>query len=212
MATRTKEKPPQIKQLLLEERRRIAEELHSGAAQSLSNALFLLNLFEKSGKKMELDEARESIQFAIHDIRYAIQELRQETSWPFLPSLHDLINTFKEKRRMSIEFHVEGNEIELSSDIRHFVLTLVREGLNNIAKHARATASRVVLRFKTSELEIWIEDNGSGIEPSLDLDRTFHFGLKFLRERAAQLQGDLTFESIEGKGAKLHVIIPNGNR
>lgn len=214
MSTRTKnhKAEPNVKKLLLEERRRIAEELHSGAAQSLSNALFLLNLFEKSGKKGELDEARESIQFAIHDIRYAIRELRHETPWPFLPSLHDLINGFKEKRKLSVDFQVDGNETELSPDIRYFILTLVREGLHNIAKHANATASRITLSFKPENLEMMIEDNGTGMEPSADLDRTFHFGLKFLRERAAQLKGELTFETAEGKGAKLSVIIPVNHR
>jgi len=204
----THQKEPHVQKLLLEERNRIAEELHSGAAQSLSNALFLINLFEKSGKKEELEEARQSVQFAIHDIRYAIRELREEEPWPLLPSIRDSINKVKEKRKIPVEFVVEGNEVPISSEIGYYLLTLIEEGLYNIAKHANATTSRLTLTFKPKEVEVIIEDNGSGFDPSIASEGNFHFGLKFLKERVSKLGGRLKLDSVPGKGTKLHVVIP----
>ncbi len=208
MRLNEKEKPTDLKQLLLEERKRIGEELHSGAAASLSHALFLLNISEQKGKKEDLERARQAIKMAINEIRYAIHELREEEPWPLVSSIRDCVSEFKERVRIPVRFLVDGDDGKVPSKVRNYLLTLVQEGLNNVSKHSKATACEVVLKIVSDGIVATIHDNGTGFKEDSKQEGARHFGLKFMRERALQMGGELQVISAKGKGTTLSAHIP----
>lgn len=197
-----------IEDLLKEERRRIGEALHSRAAQSLSHALFLLNLYEEEERKEDLVGARQAIKMAVNEIRHAIHELRSEEPWPLIPSIRDCITDFKERSQMPVRFLAEGSDEHVPPEIHHFVLTLVQEGLNNILKHAGATSCEVSLTIQERAVAVTVKDNGVGLKPDAKKEGAPHFGLKFLRERAEQMGGKLQIDSANGKGTTLKSSVP----
>jgi two-component system sensor histidine kinase UhpB len=89
---------------------------------------------------------------------------------------------------------------------------IVQEALTNIAKHARATTCRIVLRRQNGDLEITVEDDGRGFDPS-DLRATERgLGLVGMHERAALLDGRVALESTLGVGTSVKVRLPVINR
>jgi len=88
---------------------------------------------------------------------------------------------------------------------------MVQEALTNVARHARATEATVQLRRDGSELELVVEDNGTGY-PEGAMHREGSFGLLGMRERAAMLGGRLEFGNAAGRGARLAVRLPVGAR
>jgi two-component system sensor histidine kinase DegS len=195
-------------ELLQEERRRIGEELHSRAAQTLSHALFLLNLYEQEGKSEDLEGARQAIKIAVTEIRHAIHELRNEEPWPLIPVIRDSINDFKERAQIPVRFLTEGEDSEVPREVRNFVQLFIQEGLHNILKHAQATFCEVSLKIQKYALSASIKDNGTGMILTEKTNNSPHFGLKFIKERAEQMGGELIIESENGRGTMLKVMVP----
>jgi two-component system sensor histidine kinase DegS len=194
--------------LLQEERRKIGEELHSRAAQTLSHALFLLNLYEQEKKQEDLEGARQAIKIAVTEIRHAIHELRNEEPWPLIPVIRDSINDFKELSQIPVRFLTEGEDSLIPQEVRNFVQIFIQEGLHNILKHARASFCEVSLKIQRYAVSVSIKDNGIGMNPAEKTKNAPHFGLKFIKERAEQMGGELILESEIGKGTTLKVMVP----
>ena len=194
--------------IIQQERHRIGEELHSGAAQSLSHALFLLNLHEQEGRKEDLAAVRQAIKMAVNEIRHAIHELRNESPWPLIPSVRDCVGEFRDRLQLPVTLTIEGSDVNCPSEVRHYLLTFIQEGLGNVSKHAQASTCRVELKLSLEEAIVTIQDDGVGIPGSARDEGAPHFGLKFMTERVERMGGDLQIRSLDGQGTLLSARIP----
>lgn len=93
------------------------------------------------------------------------------------------------------------------------LLAIVSESLSNIVRHSKA--SRAVVGLTLGEggqiAELWIEDNGVGFDPS-GVGRLGHQGLANTRERAAEIGGSVVITSRPGSGARVVVVVPQGEQ
>lgn len=203
-----RKKPLDIKEIRIEERKRIGEELHSGVSQSLSHALLLLNLHEQKGKQEDLQGVRQAIKMAISEIRHSISELRDEEPWPLFPSVRDCLSDFKEKWQILVQFDTQGTDSNIPAKVRHYVLALIQEGLQNITKHAKARLCAVSIKASRGLVQVVVKDDGIGFDQAYVKQGAPHFGLKFMKERAEQMGGKLSVHSENGRGTILKVLIP----
>jgi signal transduction histidine kinase len=100
---------------------------------------------------------------------------------------------------------------ELPFSVIEVVYRLVREGLSNIYKHAKATAALVSLRRTDMELILKIQDNGVGLPDEMNTDAddlTLHFGLDLMKQLVAPLNGQFLIFNNEDQGVTLMVTIP----
>jgi signal transduction histidine kinase len=100
----------------------------------------------------------------------------------------------------------------LPPDMRHNIFLVVKEALTNSLKHAKAKEVRVQAKVTPNVLEIVVQDDGRGFNPSIRPAETKQHGLGNMRRRAAEMGGSLTIDSETGKGTtvRLNVNFPNG--
>jgi two-component system sensor histidine kinase DegS len=202
----------------IEERERIAQELHDSIAQDL--ALIHLKLADvensatSSGDKTVQEIAREVRKIAAgsyDEVRQAIFGLRPVASknLPFVPALREYLSDFSHKINIPIELKVPESEIAgLSPLIEIQLIRIIHEALSNVFKHARATAIAIAFEYVGKLLKVTVEDNGKGIAADKLTDKKFHFGLQTMKERAETLGGRLTIDSASGKGTRVAVLFP----
>ncbi|MFQ5842769.1 MAG: HAMP domain-containing protein, partial [Thermodesulfobacteriota bacterium] len=156
----------------LEERERIAQELHDSLAQNL--ALIHLKIVEAeqqtdtngpSSVRTTLKVMREVAGEAFDDVRQAIFGLRTMVSknLGFIPTLTEYLHDFSEQRGFAVDLKVDGNGVpEFSSQQEIQLIRIIHEALTNVFKHAEATASEVRFEQEGKVSKVIIEDNGKG--------------------------------------------------
>ena len=207
--------------LALEERNRLARELHD----SVSQALFSMTLqtraaqlaLEKHGPDpraavaSRLARLRELTEGAHAEMRALIFELRPEAIRE--EGLVGAIRKHAEgiAARDDLPIHIDASEepIALPADVEKEMYRLTQEALTNVAKHAEASQAWVRLYppgEESGELVIEVEDDGTGFDPSLP--RPGHLGLNTMSERAAKLGGRLNISSTPQKGTLIRAAVP----
>jgi len=198
-----------------EERKRIAEYVHDNISQNLASSSINLDKLRESLPNVpnELQEARELIMQAIHFTR----SLTFELSPPILHLLgfNDcvqwLIEKFRERYGMNIEFKTHGSVKELQKETTVLLFRSIRELLNNIVKHARAVKTTLSIHSHGDSIEIKVEDDGIGFDTS-EIDTYLiqgeKFGLHSIRERIRYLNGVFEIESNLHEGTKVKIIVP----
>jgi signal transduction histidine kinase len=196
----------------LEERGRLARDLHDSVTQSL----YSLSLFARSGRDAaeegdsdRLDASLTKLETtalqALREMRLLLYELR-----PQALEQEGLIRTIEQRfdaveRRAGIKATVdyqapEGLNLPQSMERELYYLTM--EALNNALKHAQASAVTVLVRLSPAEVRLEIADDGRGFDP---LQVVGGYGLGDMRERAERLGGRLEISSAPGKGTRISV-------
>ncbi len=198
---------------VVEERTRLARELHDSVTQSLFSASMLAQAAQSLWKrdperaKERLDRAAELCGGALAEMRALIFELRpaalQEEG--LVSALRKHAAAREARDGIAVEFAVE-HERRLPPDCEEAAYRIVREALHNIVKHARASAVRVRLDFQPDRLCLEVRDNGQGFDVAAVAGRGM--GLTSMRERAEQLGGSLTIESGPGRGTAIRAELP----
>jgi signal transduction histidine kinase/ligand-binding sensor domain-containing protein len=202
---------------VLEERSRLARELHDAVTQTLFSASLIAEavpasweLDQQEGREL-LDELRQLTRGALAEMRTLLLELRPaslvETGLRDL--LHQLAEAAMGRIGVPVSVTVDG-ECTLPPDAHVALYRITQEALNNVVKHARASQVEVALLCKTAdaaggkEVELRIHDDGRGFDPSdLAPDR---LGLSIMRERAENIGADLQIWSELGQGTKIGVL------
>jgi len=106
----------------------------------------------------------------------------------------------------------EPEKVKLAPEQRRHLFLILKEAVNNTARHARCTSVNLTVSLTDHRLEIGIEDNGCGFSAGYSSDRNEHdrpgHGLNNMRLRAAQLGGQMNIDSAPGRGTKLRVTVP----
>jgi signal transduction histidine kinase len=218
MTDRLKEHEEKLKGLAtLEERERIAQELHDSLAQDL--ALLHLKIIEAEqnlapegslAAKEILKEMRKIADGAYEDVRQAIFGLRTMVSkgLGLIPTLTEYLHDFSELRNIPVDFKIDGAEIfRFSPQAEIQLIRIIHEALTNVLKHAQATRSGVKIERDGEFAKVTIEDNGKGFLTKT-MRNGLHFGLQTMRERAEGVGGRLTVDTASGKGTRVIVHLP----
>jgi len=199
---------------VLEERNRIAREIHDVLAQGFTGIVWQLQAAEHvlRGEESEarhhmaaaIDLARESLQEA----RRSVQNLRPAALDRLaLPdALRAQVLQFGQGIPVTTKFDLSGRVRPLPLDYEAALLRVCQEGLTNVRKHASASEIAVNLAYGRHKVKMGILDNGVGMDPKGAFSRGF--GLTSMQERLRLLGGDLTLRSRKGRGTRLEVSLP----
>ncbi len=197
---------------VLEDRERIAKELHDGAIQSLfAVGMTLQATAQLSGK----GEVVERIEGAVDELDRVIQDLRNYI-YDLRPALLDkreldealerLARDFEDRTGVVTVVDVDPRTAAELHDHAAEVVQLAREALSNVGRHAQARTCRLTLRRGEEGALLEVDDDGRGFDPA-SLDGSGQ-GLRNMRERAAALGGALEVSSAPGSGTAVRVTIP----
>ena len=199
---------------VLEERSRIAREMHDSLAQILGYLGLEMQTLEALTRQhdeatvlAQLAEARALIKSAQADVRENILSLRTTLAEGagFVTALKQYVEEFG--LQAGIATQVKADEVfDLSPLAQTQAVRIVQEALTNVRKHARAGHVCVCLKAAGDCLTITICDDGIGI-PNHN-ERNGHFGLQTMRERAESIGGSLRITSSPGLGTTIHVQLP----
>jgi signal transduction histidine kinase len=201
-------------QAMLQERNRIAREIHDAVGHGLTachlNLMAALRLLDQNPleAKALLLEAEGLNQAALQDIRQSVATLRSDPlqGRSLLEQLDSLVQTVTKSGRLMIECDYPSPRIvdAIPRSIAVAIYRITQEAFTNISKHAQADRGRLVLRIDRT-IELIVEDNGVGFF----LEQTSSgFGLQGMQERVAALTGTLTIESSPQNGCRIQVVFP----
>ncbi|MDD5037731.1 MAG: sensor histidine kinase [Dehalococcoidales bacterium] len=205
------------REAIIEERRRIARELHDGVAQSLSYINLKTKLVSDSVSAQktvqavtELGDIRKVVQDTYDDIREAIDQLSTEIkSLSLVPALANYTRDFSSNNGIKLKFEVSKAFPQLSPVAELQLLRIAQEALTNVRRHAQATEIEVTLEKTKQTMEMCIKDNGQGFILS-DLENTppgYH-GLNIIKERAEGLGGVANILTTPGQGTEVKISVP----
>lgn len=184
---------------VLEERERIARDLHDGMAQSL----FLLSIKIRQLEDIEVSqtdrEVFEQLNKSIHEIheyvREGINHLKLPNNtldipWP--DGVYKIISDFEKNSGIQVDKRIEIDEVILSEVERGELSACLSEALINIEKHAQATIVRVDVQMNAKRKSLTVIDNGVGFTERA-LHKKDHYGLKMMKERSNKVDWEMDF-------------------
>lgn len=195
---------------IVEERRRIAREMHDGLSQTLADALLQTDLSAMTAQKdpvqttSDLRELRTLLERAMRELREFMSELRRDTeaNGGLLAALEALGRDFERRYEVPTAVVTSGEDNQLPSAVRHAMLAIARQALTNVRTHARATAVTIRGQVTESECTVSVVDNGVGFDLAAFRARQagHRLGLTSMEERAALVGGQLEIETTPGGG------------
>jgi signal transduction histidine kinase len=205
------------------ERTRIARELHDTLLQSFQG---LTLHFQRARNLLPnrpaeaipiLDEALDGVEEAIVEGRDAIHDLRPPTSAAKnlveeITALGEELVAKRANTKEPVEFRivVEGSACPMHSNLHIEVFRIAREALRNAFSHSQGHLIETEMAYTESQFRLRVRDDGKGIDPDerVRVERTGHWGLKGMRERAEHLGGELEVWSEPGAGTEIELRVP----
>jgi len=202
------------------ERSRLAQEIHDGPAQALSNAIFQVEYIERVIEadpllaRTELRFLRELLRRELGDVRAFITQLRP----PLLDQLGldgaiaDTVEHMRMLTGLDITMDLTAPATLLGDSQRTVALRVTQEALQNVRKHALANSVIVSTRLDDDGWVLEVRDDGRGFDIGAVAARgRRNFGLQFMRERAELMGSSLQIESRQGEGTRILLRIPEVN-
>ncbi|MFC1934441.1 histidine kinase [Chloroflexota bacterium] len=201
---------------VLEERNRMAREIHDSLAQGFTGVVLQLEAAEQALDKdtnqvqFHLNKARELARESLNDARRSVWALRPQAleQLPLVEAIRQQIDMFTQDGGIKVDFSISGNNRILSVDMENALLRIFQESLTNVKKHAEASRVEVILSFENNMVRLQFEDNGVGFDT--DITPRSGFGLISMQERAKLIGGSLKINSARGTGTQIEVTIPTG--
>jgi two-component system nitrate/nitrite sensor histidine kinase NarX len=195
---------------VVEERQRLAHNLHDAINQSLFSAGLIAEVLprlwerDQQEARRSLEDLRRLTRGAMAEMRALLAELRPSTLTD--AELGDLLrllgNSFTGRTNVPAKVTVEGQGV-LPADVQVAIYRICQEALNNILKHARASKVEIFLHHEGNAIELSIRDDGRGFDP--ERTPSGHYGLSMMRERAEGVGARLSITSQPGHGTELTI-------
>jgi PAS domain S-box-containing protein len=200
----------------LEERTRIAQELHDTLLQTFISASMHLGVALDGSAvpgplKPRLDRVLEIMNQGIEEGRHAIQDLRSMDSRPLdlVLALSRIQEELSVQTGVDFRVIVAGRQQPLRAPVRQEIYRIGREALVNAFRHSRAQRVEFELEYADTDLHMRVRDNGCGIDPEvLRMGREGHWGIEGMRERANKIGGQLRISSNAESGTNVQLSIP----
>lgn len=208
----------------LEERDRLARELHDSLGQVLGYISMQTQAIRRRVQQGDLKEADPLLARLVQvardahaDVRESILALRTASpdTGSFLLTLRRYLESFREHYGLTVDMDVAEDVCEpvLDSDVAAQVLRVVQEALTNARRHGEASAIGVKIERIGDRVAIAITDDGRGFDSEqADLGDQCHFGLTFMRERMELIGGGIEIDSRPGIGTRVTLDAPLGPR
>lgn len=193
---------------VVEERNRIARDIHDGLGASLSGVIiqaeYLLTLTKKEPELWkEVRELKTGAEEAIDEVRRALSMWRDD--FVLVPQLENMCTVFTSRHKIPVELKIVGQQKELAELQELGLFRILQECLTNIAKHAGAKKVDVNVAFGEDLITLEIVDDGAGFDPSKTPKN--HYGLINMKERARKANGEVAIESAPGKGTRVKLLV-----
>ena len=201
---------------VLDERQRMAREIHDTIAQSLAGVITQLEAIDAGGD-VDGDIARRVLTASalardgLSEARRSVKALRPSAlERSKLPdAIGNLADGWSEINEVPVDVAIVGAVRSLRPEVEVTLLRAVQEGLANAAKHAQPSQLWVTLSFMEDSVALDVRDDGSGFDPEPSrVDGSF--GLTAMRQRVENLDGQLNIESAPGEGTAVSVLLPTG--
>jgi len=195
------------------ERNRLARELHDTLAHSLTAISVSLET-AKAYFDVDVDKSREFIDKSLESTRKGADETRRALKALRASALEDMglglaiqraAESAAARFKLDLSLDLQNPMPSLSPDVEQTIYRIVQEAIENVTNHSQAKSFSVRLT-SNGHTTLTIEDDGIGFDPNSS-QRTGHFGLVGMRERAELAGGKLTIESVKGKGTKVVLTI-----
>jgi signal transduction histidine kinase len=198
----------------VEERNRLARELHD----SVSQELFSLTMLAAATRRV-IDHDPAAAASRLGEIEAMAQQALQETRGRIFalrpamldgrglsPALRDLVAAARERQALAVDLSISG-ERSLPLEQEQALFRIVQEALANVVRHSGARAAQVALCYEDDRTHLSISDHGRGFDPVAPRSAR-SIGLASMAERAAALGGSLAIESALAQGTTIRVTIP----
>ena len=195
---------------VLEERQRLARNLHDAINQSLFSAGLIAEVLprlwerDREEARRSLEDLRKLTRGAMAEMRALLAELRPSTLTD--AELGDLLrllgNAFTGRTNVPARVTVVGQGV-LPAEVQVAIYRVCQEALNNVAKHAAASLVEIDLKHEGTAIELSIRDDGQGFDP--ELTASGHYGLSMMQERAEAVGAKLSITSRPGHGTELTI-------
>jgi signal transduction histidine kinase len=201
---------------VLEERQRLAGEIHDTLAQGFTSIIMHLEAAEQAMAtepdrlQWHLNRARSTARASLDQARRVVQGLRpDQLERHSLPeAIARTARHWGEETGVQIASQTTGSPIPLHPKIEVTLLRAAQEALNNVRKYARAKDVRLTLSYMEDVVMLDVQDDGVGLQGSEPSSLSGGFGLQAMRERAQQCGGSVMIESEPGEGTTVVVNIP----
>lgn len=207
---------------VINERERLANELHDTLAQSFAGIGFQLrairNRMAKKDKELDMPSLLEDLKIATELVRHSHDEARRSitTLRPEAIEAHGLVSALEMAARrivargqVSIDVRVHGEARQLPLHVLDSLFRIGQEALSNAIQHGHPSRIQIEVEYKTHSTALSIEDNGIGFVPRAD---SGGFGLSGMRRRAEQVRGTFEVQSLSGFGTRIRTEVPNPER
>jgi signal transduction histidine kinase len=198
---------------VLEERQRLARELHD----SVSQVLYSIGLGAKTARTAlerdpsqiadALDYVNRLAEAGQVEMRALIFELRPESlrTDGLVAALEKQAAVLRARHQISVQSKF-CPEPDVPLGVKEVLYRISQEAIHNIIKHAQATQVTLTLECSEDQICLAVSDDGIGFDPSATYPG--HIGLQSMRERAVQCRGQIQIDSVPGRGTKIQFVIP----
>jgi signal transduction histidine kinase len=200
---------------VLEERNRIARELHDTLEQELAGITMQLDLavdcFQQAPGVAQhaLETARDMSRHSMVEARRSVWDLRCQLleNGDLVSALTQIVEPLVPREITKADFKIQGSPVRLPGPVEMNLLRIAQEAVANAVKHGRAQQVSIELRYEPVSVCLTVRDDGQGFAAGL-ASPTGHFGLLDMRERAQSMGSHLKVESELGRGTRIAVEVP----
>jgi nitrate/nitrite-specific signal transduction histidine kinase len=205
---------------VMEERNRMAREIHDTLAQGFTGIILQLEAAEQALEDnpvetvSHLNKARSLARGSLNEARRSVWNLRPEAleHLSLVEALGQEVAKFSQSSGIKAQFDASDDQRDMPYEKELALLRICQESLANVRKHAKASEVKVGLTFDTSTITLSIRDNGIGMKTEIEDGETKPkhrgFGLISMRERTRNLAGTFEVQSEKGKGTLIRATIP----
>lgn len=201
---------------VLEERQRLAREIHDTLAQGLTGIITQLGAAEQAkadeaARERHLEHALRLARESLSEARRSVHALRPgPLVGARLPeALQETARQWSAAHGVKAELVVTGEPVDLQPEVETALLRTAQEALANVAKHAGASRAGLTLSYMRDMVVLDIRDDGGGFDPSaLRTNGDHGFGLASMRQRMSQVAGSLEIETEVGSGTAISARVP----
>jgi signal transduction histidine kinase len=200
---------------MLAERNRVAREIHDTLAQGLAATSVQLRLAKKTAHDAELlghhlDAAQQYVRESLEEARNSIWNMRSQVleSGDLADALRGILRQMTVGSELQTAFQINGRKRRFAPVMENNLLRIGQEAITNATKHARARQIKVSFDFGEKQFRLGVADDGRGFDPAKPPPSVDSFGLMGMRERAAELKGELQVLSGAGRGTEITVVVP----
>ena len=204
---------------MLEERQRVAREVHDGLAQTLGYLNVQMGIIDTLCASGDMETIRSELQTmamvtrdAYEDLRHSITDLRTPVALGggVRRAMREYVERFSLQTGIDVHFtgHT-GVPAVLSQEAEAHLMRIVQEALNNVRKHAPGATVRVDVESDSRRVKVTVADDGPGFNPDV-LGQNQRFGLRTMVERAEASGGSLVVNSSPGRGTTVTITMPMG--